>query len=210
MFKKKYMGKSAVYASLDIESDGNNPMQYSMRSIGISLFLEGSNKVFDTFYRTILPRPGTCPEEKCMTNFWKKNLDQWNHVNENPSTPSDVMYDLSKWLKFHDKTLSVKWVASPANFDWMFLKCYYELFAPPETKYDIGFFCHDLSSLLRAYIVMHKISDSQSFKKDLSENALYNHNALDDSICQGVMYMNLRKLLEYDVLEPENKEGDDN
>lgn len=191
------MRKLAVYASLDIESDGNNPMQHSMRSIGIALFLHGSNKPLDTFYRTIQPRPEAWAENKCMINFWHNHPEQWKHVNENPMRPEDVMKDLSLWLTNHSETFSIKWVASPANFDWMFFKCYYEVFAP-EHKYDIGFFCHDLSSLMRAYMVMHNIVDAQTFKKTISENAIYNHNALDDAICQGIMYMNLRKLLQSD------------
>lgn len=194
MYRKR---KTPLYASFDVETDGNNPMQNSMRSIGIALFVSGHAEPIDTFYRTVQPRADAAPEDKCMRSFWKEHPEAWQHVNEDPSPASDVMTALSLWLKSYSTKYTIKWVASPANFDWMFLKCYYESYAMDTDKYDIGFFCHDFASLVRAYMLMQNISDAQKFKDYLAGGAVYTHHALDDAIYQGISYMNLRTLLQF-------------
>ena len=124
--------RQSAFASFDIEADGNNPMQHSMRSIGVVLFKEGAGlrnyEVVDSFYVTVSPRPECTPEAKCMTDFWAQHPDQWEHVNKNPVSPPKAMACLSTWLFKYGGTFNIKWVASPSNFDWMFLKCYYEAF----------------------------------------------------------------------------------
>jgi hypothetical protein len=188
------MMQKQAFASFDVETDGDNPLMYSMRSIGIALFVEESTTPIDSFYATISPRPGAGVDKKCMEEFWSKHPEQWKEVNTNCVDAKDAMANLSKWLTTHDKKYCIKFVASPANFDWMFLKSYYETFGPSE-KYDIGFFCHDLTSLLRAYMIMNKIADKKGFLARICEYSKYTHNALDDAICQGKSYVNLRKLL---------------
>jgi DNA polymerase III alpha subunit (gram-positive type) len=194
MLRKPNMPCTDIYASFDVETDGNNPIQHSLRSIGIALFVDRNTEPIDTFYVTVEPRKDTEVEDRCMTDFWDKHPEQWKEVNENTVTPTEAMKLLSDWLFSHSGKYCIKWVASPANFDWMFLKCYYENYGP-QTKYDIGFFCHDLSSLTRAYIISHNIGDKKFFMNRLAGNCKYTHQALDDAVCQGVMYINLRQLL---------------
>jgi hypothetical protein len=191
-----------AYASFDVETDGNNPMQHSMRSIGIALFVDSHHKDIgvltvpvDTFYATLKPLPDAKVEESCMRDFWEVYPEMWLQVNKNPQDPIEVMKNLSNWLSDHSRKYCIKWVANPANFDWMFLKCYYEKFGPMKNKFNIGFFCHDLSSLIRAFMVMNNIRDKKKFLLTLSENHTQTHNALDDAICQGVTYINLRRCL---------------
>jgi len=190
---------STVFMSFDIESDGNNPLQHSMLSLGIAAFVEEQG-VIDTFYVTLLPQKDAnnqdfLPSACTMETFWKFYPRHWNEiVNSNRFSPSQAMESLSEWLQKHSKTSSIKWVARPSNFDWMWLKCYYEKYGPLE-KPDIGFYCHDLSSLLRAYCLTHNIQDKKKFQLILAGRYKYTHNALADALCQGNMYMNLRKLL---------------
>jgi hypothetical protein len=188
--------KTSAYASFDIEADGNNPIQHSMRSIGVALFTEGNTKPIATFYKTLEPQLNTRPEKKCIEDFWNRFPQKWDEVNTNTIIPEQAMSDLSDWLKNNSVNFSIKWVASPSNFDWMFLKCYYEKYGKPG-KYDIGFFCHDLSSLLRSFIISKNVKDKKTFLLNLSNNQQCNHNALDDAICQGVTYINLRALLTF-------------
>jgi hypothetical protein len=186
-----------IYASFDVETDGNNPLQHSMRSIGVALFRENNTQIpIDTFYCTITPQKGAIEEAVCMANFWNHHPAMMHEVNTDVVTPECAMESLSSFLTFHGRTASIKWVANPANFDWMFLKCYYEKYGPVG-KYDIGFFCHDLCALMRAYAVINKIENIHELKVELSgrQKADVPHHALHDAVYQGVMYMNLRKKL---------------
>lgn len=187
-----------AFASFDIETDGNNPGQYSMRSIGVAVFVEGELTPVDTFYAHIKPVFKDM-DPKCKV-FWSKHQAQWQHINTNMISIEECMSNLSIWLSdLSDRQrYNIKWVANPSNFDWMFLKCNYELYGPVP-KYDIGFYCHDLSSLMRVYLKMHDINDKQAFMARLAGDLKYTHNALDDALYQGVIYVQLRRLIEEDV-----------
>lgn len=193
--------KPDAFCSLDIESDGTNPLQHSMRSIGIALFCEPPSGPchLDSFYMTLNPQKNAEGKPfpvhtKTMRNFWDKYPEQWQDVQKDAKDPETVMHHLSEWLKHHMKSFTIKWVARPANCDWMWIKCYYEAYGPRD-KPDINYYCHDLSSLMRSYELCQGITNKKDFMTALSGNAPYTHNALDDAVCQGWMYMNLRKLL---------------
>ena len=136
----------------------------------------------------------TVPDPQCVSLFWDKYPQAWEHVTTDMEDARVVMADLSDWLSMNAGTYRLKWVAAPANFDWMFLKCYYERYGPP-LKYDIGFFCHDLHSLIRAYVTIHRLTDVEQFKDTLAHGHMATHNALDDAVRQGVQYCSIRVLL---------------
>jgi hypothetical protein len=184
-----------AYASFDVETDGGNPMQHSMRSIGVALFNKDA-ALIDTFYRTLQPQKHATVDSACKRDFWDKHPEAWAHVNSRPSPIRGAMEELSAWLTSHAANYEIKWVANPSNFDWMFLKCYYDAYGP-ETRFDIGYFCHDLASLVRAYMIMSGKRDKQALLTELSGGHAYTHHALDDAIYQGHVYMNLRRRLQF-------------
>lgn len=183
-----------IFASFDVESDGDNPLTHSMVSLGIALFTESSHDIgkkspFDTFYVTIKQQKGKAAQESTMTDFWSKRPREWAHVTENPDEPEEAMRKLAYWLAKYEKR-EMKWVASPAHFDWMFLKCYYECYGPKQ-KPNIGFACYDLVSMILAHSIENNLHPA-SLKSSLSQDMPYTHHALDDAKYQGVIYMNMR------------------
>jgi hypothetical protein len=191
-----------LYASFDVETDGNNPLQHSMRSIGIVLF-DTNARVVGTFYQTFVPQPHGTVEAKCKLAFWDRHPLLWEEVTSNAVPIAHGIARLVTFLQSYPRG-NIKWVASPANFDWMWLKCYYEHYGPPH-KPDIGFFCHDLVSLLRSYTLLKGIKNKMQLLKKLSGNREYSHHALDDAMYQGIVYMNLRKLLSLPHAQPWNR-----
>lgn len=187
-----------LYCSLDIESCGPTPVKNSMRSIGIACFSQ-NGEIVSTFYKTLLPQKnadGTDFEQNqvTMNDFWNVHKEQWKEVNTNCITPTLAMKQLSEFFQQLMKNYDLKFVAKPANFDWMFLSYYYERFGPVD-KPSIGFYCHCLSSLLRSYTMCNGIRDKKPFISQLAKGLPYTHNALDDAIYQGTVYMSLRILL---------------
>ena len=187
-----YRVAPAAYVSLDVELDGPNPFLNSMRSIGLALFVEGEGLV-DKFYRNLQPREHTSPDPQTMRNFWDHHPQQWRIVNENTVTPQDAMAALSSWLHHHNRTYELKWVAKPACVDWMWFNAYYRTYGPPD-QLDVGHHCHCLATMLRTYFLVYPVRNKKPVMVQLSENLPYNHNALDDAVCQGTIYMNLRKI----------------
>ncbi len=187
------MYQKTLIASFDGEFDGPNPVQNSMRSLGVSIFEDGNSHPIGQFYVTMKPQQFSSPNPKTMREFWDNHPDMWMEVNKNTIPIIDAMAQLSDFFKsFHCKKFT--FIASPACVDWMFLKIYYDVYGPAD-KFDIGFYCHDLSQKLRTYIDVTGIAQEETFKKSLAENKVYNHHALDDAMYQGVVYINLRKLI---------------
>ncbi len=189
--------REVVFASLDVEADGDNPMTHSMVSFGVAMFKESYGlsriKPFSTFYVTIKPQQGKCHQESTMRDFWARYPEQWEHVTNNPDEPGVAMEKFATWLETHSSKYVIQWVAGPANFDWMFLKCYYEAYGPLD-KPDLGYSCHDLFSMLISHCKENNI-DRHSVVRSLSQDNEYTHHALDDATCQGVVYMNMRQKL---------------
>jgi hypothetical protein len=80
--QKEPFRKPSAFASFDVELNGQNPLQHSMLSIGVALFVEHVGLV-DRFYRNIKARPGTMCDPKTMENFWRFYPAQWEMVNQN-------------------------------------------------------------------------------------------------------------------------------
>ena len=180
------------FASLDVETDGPTALLHSMRSLGVALFHGGCLQPYDTFYVTILPQENASQDQVTMRDFWAMHPAQWLECNKGAVSPAEAMRRLSDWLK--KQSGGIKWVASPACFDWGWLKSYYERYGP-EDKFDIGFFCDCLPSLMRTYMIMANVQNEALFKQSLAPEQRPTHNALDDAICVGARYMRFRMLL---------------
>lgn len=181
----------SIFASLDLETDGNNPLQHNMLSIGIALFNTNGSLV-DTFYQNIKPQAGKVADPKCMKNFWDKYPELYKEVCTNQVEPSEAMLLLDTWLKTYSRTMRVTWVASPSCFDWMFLKCYFEAYGPQD-KQELGFSCQCLPSLARGYAMLQRVSVSRVMNSLGGPRMPCDiHHALSDAIYQGHCYMNLR------------------
>lgn len=190
-----YQRKQELFLSFDVETDGNNPYQHSMRSIGIAAFVENNITPISTFYCNLSRRQNAVEDKECMSKFWNKRKHLYNNLQTNCSTPEQSMYNLSQWLK-KLKSYRICWIASPSNFDWMFLKCYYEKFGPKH-KPRIGFFCQDLQSMETTLrLIMNGTNfSSKQFKSFLSLHHPTTHHSLDDAIRQGVRYINVRYII---------------
>jgi hypothetical protein len=188
-----------MFASFDIETDGPDPIHNSMLSIGVALFV--SSKYDDitcinTFRINILPQTNAAPDPCCMRDFWSRFPTQWMSLQSDQVRPVVAMDNLSTWLTENTDTNSLRWVASPASVDWTFLKTYYSRYTSESKRFDIGFYCVCLDSMLRSYMIYKKLRNRTTFMRSLvPENVAYTHDALDDAIYQGWVYMRLRILL---------------
>jgi len=178
------MNRVEAVASFDVETDGPNPLDHSLLSLGIVLFVEErteedqSQSSVDQFCRQIgkaenwstdqltfrevdkilinvRPRPDARPDERCMREFWAKHPERWEDTQTDALDPAQAMAKLSDWLRSHEEQYRIIWASKPACFDWMFLKSYYDHFGPVD-RYPIGFYCHCVSSMLRGWKVIFK------------------------------------------------------
>ena len=106
-------GRMEGFVSFDVESDGNNPMQHSMLSIGMVLLSEEctANKnytIVSTFYDTIQARAECQPDPNCLKEFWNHHPEEWKHVNEDPKPANIVMKSVADWLQHQSVRYNLK------------------------------------------------------------------------------------------------------
>ncbi len=187
--------QTPLFASFDGEFDGPNPVQHSMRSLGVALFESGNPVPIATFYVTMKPQKHAVVHEKTKKEFLDLHPDVWKEINTNNIEIPLAMEQFSDFLKKHNRGRYL-YVASPSCVDWMFLTIYYNQYGPAD-RYDIGFYCHDLSQYIRIYITMNAIKNEQAFHSFLLQGNCYgsDHHALHDAIHQGIKYVTIRNLI---------------
>jgi DNA polymerase III alpha subunit (gram-positive type) len=188
-----------LYLSYDIEADGPTPSVNSMLSIGIVAFDKNKNEIF-TFERNMFPLGSGHVQNENTMKFWAEFPEQWEYITSNQVIPESAMSDLSDLLGKYKKTHDFVWVASPACFDWMFLKCYYEKFGPANAT-EIGYSSRCLSTLMWAYCQQNNITKQtrENFTKKLADNCPHTHKSTDDARAQGLSFINLCRLMSIDL-----------
>lgn len=200
----------SLYISFDIEMNGDTPMLNNMLSIGM-VGITGDGEIVWKYETGFEALEGHEPMEQVM-NFWlaPSQANAWRKVQELPKiSPMDFYTHVSENLTRLSKKYSIEFVAWPANFDWMFFKCYYELGRKQSlgadygtsraTGYNIGYECLDASELFNAFKIVTKITDKATINR--IENQLMGkeeslaHDGLYDAICQGLFYIRLLKML---------------
>ncbi len=195
--------KTIIYLSFDVETDGPSPLVNNLLSIGIYGLDMNLNNLF-TFEANIVPLENHIQDKTCMETFWLKpeNKNAFDYLHTNSRNYINVFAELSDKLNILSDKYKIIFIAQPACFDWMFLKCYYELAKKNSNIifYDIGFQCKCISTALDHYMIKNKIENknkSKTYNEILnhSENSM-EHHALYDAKIQGIFYVNLLKMIE--------------
>lgn len=188
-----------VYASGDIEADGPNPCQNSMRGLGISLRDAFGNEL-DALAIPIKPRADRKEDPATMTEFWAKHPEAWKWCNTGAVSVSAAMDSLATRIKLWLASYArVVWACKPASYDWMWLKCNYDEFAPPGAV-KLPFKCDIcISTMFDTCCDMWGVPPDKdirnAFQKELSGQSLgqeLSHTPLDDARVQGRLLTSLQ------------------
>ena len=170
--------------SFDIEADGPSPATNNMLQFGA---VTNSGEKFSV---NIQQRSGYVGDPDTIAWLAKNNI--WQSVNVNAVHPIVAMTRLSEWLSKIQGP--VKFIAMPAAYDWMWLRCYYDQYAPPDA-YKLPFKSTCISSYRDAIFDQKGITDDEEWDKLNSElfgeRVGINHNAVDDAVNQLRFYQNL-------------------
>lgn len=180
--------------SFDIEADGPIPTQNSMISFGCATYKENGQFV-SSFYRTIHPIEGHCQNENTM-KFWESNPDGYKLTQQNQVSPEQFVSDLNDYLKQLDN--SFKWIARPSAFDWMWLKCYYEMFKKDDFI-NIGFSCHCVTSGFVQFVKQNNLNKEQENElwTKLTKDCVADHHPVNDAKYQAALYFGLLRECNY-------------
>lgn len=177
------VSKETGYISFDVETDGPSPLKHSLLSLGMVLFDNEGNEV-DSLSVNIMKRNDAVENPSTM-EFWAKNKEAWDHCHKDMLSPLDAMNKVSDFYSRYSSKYSLKWIAMPSCFDWMFLKSYFDAYSTKGVN--IGFKCDCISSIRDQYMKTKGLSwkDWDSMCEKLPKG---DHFALADARFQGLIY----------------------
>ena len=190
----------SIFGHFDIEADGPTPSTSNMINIGI-VFTNERGKTLQEINVDIKPREG-----------YFGNVDTvkwWSHpdrIHEYERILKDgvslvIAMDRINTVLLSLNTSKITWVARPAAFDWMFFKCYWDLYKQYNPNaFDIGFSATCLSTIREVWKIFsgRKKEQIDAYFKYWTKDLVMTHNGLDDARYQDCIYHNLvRELQEY-------------
>lgn len=177
--------RTHVYVSTDVEADGPIPGDYSMLSLG-SVAFDATGEVMDQFQVNLecLPEACQCP----MTmRWWSRQPKAWAACRTDLCDPAEAMATYSQWLRQLPGVPT--FVGYPASYDFMFVHWYLIHFTG---KDPFGFSALDLKSYAAALLnVPFRDVAKKTMPKSWFGPERHTHQALDDALEQGRMFMRM-------------------
>lgn len=173
-----------IFVSVDIESSGPIPGEYSMLSIGACLV----DTPETTFERTLKPlNRNADPEALAVTGFSLEELELCG------TEPRQAMTEFDVWVKAAcGEGRSPVFVGLNAPFDWSFINYYFHRF---QSENPFGFTALDI----KAYYMGVTGSSWKDTRSSVMASRLRathrgNHNALQDAVYQAELFRLTRQL----------------
>lgn len=174
-----------VYVSVDIESDGPIPGDYSMLSLGAAAFAPNGEQL-GSFSVNLQLLPGAKADPDTM-EFWAKNKIAYEATRQDMVEPRQATEQFVSWV--NDLSGKPVFVGYPATFDFLFTYWYIKHFG-----YDSPFSFSALDIKTYACAMM-KTEYRQSTKKNMPKRWFpatpHTHVALDDAVEQGQLFINM-------------------
>jgi DNA polymerase III epsilon subunit-like protein len=169
---------SDFYISVDIETAGPNPAQYSLLTIGACTL----NKPRSTFYVEVQP----VNDKMTPESFAIHHLDL-KHLSERGHPPAEAMTMFKDWIKSETPPDSqAVFVAFNAPFDWMFVNDYLHRYTGHNpfghTALDIKAYYMGLSGTDWAQTSMRYVGPLYLNSREIT------HHALRDAIDQAEIF----------------------
>lgn len=183
--------KEELYFSVDIETDGPIPIEYSMLSFGCAVFNKEGD-LLDTFEANLETLEGAKQHMDTMS-WWQLRPHAWEKCRENLKSPKGAMIEFTKWVRYVSNKYNAIpiFVSYPSGFDFTFIYTYLVKFV----GYSIfSFSALDIKTYAMAVInTSFKKSAKRYFPKRWKSKKRHTHIALDDAIEQGELFINILK-----------------
>lgn len=184
------MPKKEIYISIDVETDGPIPGEYSMLSLGAAAFVEGNPYPVSTFSMNLDTLPGKKGHPDTL-KWWGTQPEAWVACRENPRDANFVMMGFRDWIGTLSKEHDAKpvCVAYPSGFDFLFVYWYLIKFTG---KSPFSFSAVDIKTYAMAMLKKgYRECSKKGMPKHWFSDAPHTHRAVDDAIEQGQLFMNM-------------------
>lgn len=185
--------KKDIYISVDIESDGPIPGEYSMISLGACVVYDHSK----TFYTEIKPISDKWVPEALAVS----GLDRERLVKEAPEAATATLA-FREWVREVSKcpkcgmkdgmcNTRAVFVGFNASFDWMWTNWYFHKFLGNDP---FGIAGIDIKAYYLGYSGHHawSFTTKKNLPKRFKSGLIHTHNALDDAVEQAIIFERIR------------------
>jgi hypothetical protein len=181
-----------IYFHFDVEANGYSPAKSSMLELGICV-TDSNGTEIDTFNEIISERT-SCPGNEDTIEWLKTQpatgfTSLYDRLYNHPSKiePVECMKRLEKFVQKYTLSENLKfkiiWVASPAAYDWMWVKYYWDLYIG---TMEIGYSAKCLSTTITIVGNQLGVTNWNAFIDSISNpNLPHTHCALDDARSQA-------------------------
>lgn len=185
------------YVSVDVETDGPIPGDYNMVAVGASVcgatLTDGQGfRAVDgsTFYRELLTATPGDPDTRRWLEGQGFEIDSPQAIG-----PKTAMTHFKEWVEVQARALNARpvYVAYPLSFDWSFTHWYFEHYLGPKSD-PFGFSnALDIKTAfsIKSGRVLHGSTKRNMPREVKSVKTPHTHNAKDDAVGQGELFVNL-------------------
>lgn len=178
--------KRERYFSVDVESSGPIPSEYSMLSIGACVV----GKPAEAFYAELKPISSRfVPAALKVSGF---NLSM---LRRNGEAPKKAMKSFRAWIEKASGSFKPVFVGFNACYDWQFVNWYLERFTDGNP---FGFAGLDIKSYYMGFSGKHwSETTSSQLPPEFQPDQPQTHNALDDARSQASIFAKLLRQAEH-------------
>jgi len=184
------MKDSELFVSIDVETDGPIPSEYSMLSFGSAIFNRGGNIVGE--FEANLKRLPDAKEDKGTMEWWKTQPKAWGYCRRNQIEPKLAMDSYLAHLKQiknkHHKNLVC--IGYPITFDFMFVYWYLIKFTG-ECPFSFAGLDVKTIAMLLMKIPYKEVSKKSMPKRWFVNTIKHSHTPLQDAEGQGRLFCNM-------------------
>lgn len=181
---------TTMYFSIDIETDGPIPFDYSMLSFGVVAF-EADGTVRGTYEANLDRIPGAQQHPDTMKNFWEKNPEAWEYCTSNTRPAKEVMPEFDAWVRDLTVDRRRSAICYPSGFDFTFLFPYLMRYSGSSP---FMFSCIDVRSYVSGMRNCEYSKAGKSYwpKRWKNKSLKHTHKAIDDAVEQGLSFLKIR------------------
>lgn len=180
-----------VFFSVDIETDGPIPGEYSMLSLGACVIGESPNpRHFRDIYLELQPIRVQEYDREAYAVAARGGLDRWQLM-VHGKNPTEAMQEFATWIELHSN--NPVFVGLNAAFDWQFVNWYFLKFT---TKNPFGFKPLDICAYAMGKLGLTTLKETgdTNLRKLLGLPPPTNaHHALEDAKEQAELFSKLHK-----------------
>ena len=181
------MSKPEIYVSVDVETNGPIPADFSMLSLGAAAFTS-DGELLSTFSANLETLPEAKQDPDTM-NWWAQNQIAYDATRQNMQDPKIAMTQFVEWVnQLPGKPVCVCY---PSGFDWTFLYWYIIHFG---LKSPFSFSSLDIKSYVAGMLgYEYRQSTKKNMPKRWFSDEPHTHVAVQDSIEQGRLFIAMLK-----------------